>query len=147
MNSPQGWQEPGQRPEFDEVTLVLAGRLRVEHEGGVLEVCPGQALVTSKGEWIRYATPYPGGAEYVAICLPAFSPSTVPATPRGGRTGLRETKTGHLKRALPPQQRLPEESPRRPSLLEYLALGAIAVLLVILFGGELRVHHHFLDAA
>jgi ethanolamine utilization protein EutQ (cupin superfamily) len=77
MNSPQGWQEPGQRPEFDEVTLVLAGRLRVEHEGGVLEVCPGQALVTSKGEWIRYATPYPGGAEYVAICLPAFSPSTV----------------------------------------------------------------------
>jgi len=77
MRSPEGWQEPGQRPEFDEITLVLSGRLRVEHEGGALDVVPGQAVITRRGEWIRYATPYPGGAEYVAICLPAFSPVTV----------------------------------------------------------------------
>ena len=77
MRSPEGWQEPGQRPDFDEITLVLAGRLRVEHEGGSLDVAAGQAVITRRGEWIRYATPYPGGAEYVAICLPAFSPATV----------------------------------------------------------------------
>lgn len=77
MSSPAGWEEPGQRPDFDEITLVLEGRLRVEHEGGVLEVRAGQAVQTRRGEWIRYSTPWPGGAEYVAICLPAFSPATV----------------------------------------------------------------------
>jgi mannose-6-phosphate isomerase-like protein (cupin superfamily) len=77
MRSPQGWLEPGQRPEFDEYTLVLAGCLRVEHEGGALDVRAGQAVVTSPGEWVRYSTPGPEGAEYVAVCLPAFSPATV----------------------------------------------------------------------
>jgi mannose-6-phosphate isomerase-like protein (cupin superfamily) len=77
MTSPAGWLEPGQRPEFEEITLVLKGCLRVEHEGGVLEVREGQAVVTDPGEWVRYSTPEPGGAEYVAICLPAFSPETV----------------------------------------------------------------------
>ena len=73
MVSPQGWIEPGQRPDFEEVTVVLRGLLRVEHEGGVLDVRAGQAVVTHPGEWVRYATPEPGGAEYVAVCLPAFS--------------------------------------------------------------------------
>ncbi len=77
MVSPEGWQEPGQRPEFQEVTLVLRGVLRVEHEGGVLDVRAGQAVVAQPGEWVRYSTPDPGGAEYVAVCLPAFSPDTV----------------------------------------------------------------------
>jgi len=77
MLSPEGWQEPGQRPEFQEITLVLRGTLRVEHEGGVLDVHAGQAVVSRPGEWVRYGTPAPGGAEYVAICLPAFSPETV----------------------------------------------------------------------
>ena len=77
MVSPQGWQEPGQRPEFEELTLVLRGLLRVEHEKGVLEVRAGQAVVAAPGEWVRYSTPEAGGAEYVAICLPAFSPATV----------------------------------------------------------------------
>jgi len=77
MISPEGWQEPGQRPEFEEITVVLRGMLRVEHEGGYVEVNAGQAVVTSAGEWIRYSSPAPGGAEYMAICLPAFSPSTV----------------------------------------------------------------------
>ena len=77
MVSPQGWEEPGQRPEFEEVTVVLKGMLRVEHEGGVLDVRAGQAVVASPGEWIRYSSPEPGGAEYVAVCLPAFSPATV----------------------------------------------------------------------
>jgi mannose-6-phosphate isomerase-like protein (cupin superfamily) len=77
MTSPEGWLEPGQRPEFEEITVVLKGVLRVEHEGGVLDVQQGQAVVTSPGEWIRYSTPEEGGAEYVAICLPAFSPDTV----------------------------------------------------------------------
>lgn len=77
MVSPQGWEEPGQRPEFEEITVVLRGLLRVEHEGGALEVRAGQAVVTRPGEWVRYASPEPGGAEYVAVCLPAFSPSTV----------------------------------------------------------------------
>lgn len=77
MVSPEGWSEPGQRPEFREVTVVLAGQLRVAHEGGVLEVNAGQALITEPGEWVRYSTPAPGGAEYVAICLPAFSPDSV----------------------------------------------------------------------
>jgi mannose-6-phosphate isomerase-like protein (cupin superfamily) len=77
MRSPSGWREPGQRPEFDEFTLVLRGALRVEFEGGALDVRAGQAVVVKKGEWIRYSTPDPGGAEYVAVCLPAFSPETV----------------------------------------------------------------------
>ena len=77
MTSPQGWVEPGQRPEFEEITIVLRGMLRVEHEGGALDVRPGQAIVTEPGEWVRYSTPETGGAEYVAVCLPAFSPQTV----------------------------------------------------------------------
>jgi quercetin dioxygenase-like cupin family protein len=77
MTSPQGWVEPGQAPEFEEITLVLSGMLRVEHTTGVIEVRAGQAIVSLPGEWIRYSTPEPGGAEYVAVCLPAFSPDTV----------------------------------------------------------------------
>jgi quercetin dioxygenase-like cupin family protein len=77
MQSPAGWHEPGQRPEFDEFTVVLRGLLRVEHESGVIEVREGQAVVARAGEWVRYGTPDPGGAEYVAVCLPAFSPETV----------------------------------------------------------------------
>jgi mannose-6-phosphate isomerase-like protein (cupin superfamily) len=77
MVSPEGWVEPGQRPEFEEITVVLRGMLRVEHEGGTLEVRAGQAVVARPGEWIRYASPEPGGAEYVAVCLPAFAPATV----------------------------------------------------------------------
>jgi len=77
MASPEGWVEPGQRPEFQELTLVLRGLLRVEHEGGVTEVREGQAIVTSPGEWVRYSTPEDGGAEYIAVCTPAFSPDTV----------------------------------------------------------------------
>ena len=77
MTSPGGWEEPGQRPEFEEVTLVLRGRVRVEYEGGALDVHAGQAVVTAPGEWVRYSTPDEGGAEYVAVCLPAFHPDTV----------------------------------------------------------------------
>lgn len=77
MQSPEGWVEPGQRPEFQEITVVLRGMLRVEHEGGTMEVRAGQAVVQHPGEWVRYSTPEPGGAEYVAVCLPAFSPATV----------------------------------------------------------------------
>jgi len=77
MTSPPGWEEPGQRPEFEEITLVLRGMLRVEHGSGALEVHAGQAVVTAAGEWVRYSTPGADGAEYIAICLPAFSPSTV----------------------------------------------------------------------
>lgn len=77
MVSPQGWLEPGQRPDFEEITVVLSGLLRVEHEGGALNVRAGQAVVTRPREWVRYSTPEPGGAEYVAICLPAFAPETV----------------------------------------------------------------------
>jgi mannose-6-phosphate isomerase-like protein (cupin superfamily) len=77
MQSPSGWVEPGQRPEFDEYTLVLKGLLKVEHEGGVLEVRSGQAILTRGGEWVRYSSPGAEGAEYVAVCLPAFSPNTV----------------------------------------------------------------------
>jgi mannose-6-phosphate isomerase-like protein (cupin superfamily) len=76
MVSPGGWQEPGQRPEFEEVTVVLRGVLRVEHAGGAMEVRAGQGIVTAPGEWVRYSTPAPEGAEYVAVCLPAFSPAT-----------------------------------------------------------------------
>jgi quercetin dioxygenase-like cupin family protein len=77
MQSPEGWEEPGQRPEFDEYTLVIDGALRVEHEGGADDVRAGQAILVRSGEWVRYSTPEPGGAHYVAICLPAFSPGTV----------------------------------------------------------------------
>jgi mannose-6-phosphate isomerase-like protein (cupin superfamily) len=77
MVSPEGWMEPGQRPEFQEITVVLRGVLRVEHEGGHLDVEAGQAVVAHPGEWIRYSSPAPGGAEYIAVCLPAFSPETV----------------------------------------------------------------------
>ena len=77
MHSPDGWVEPGQRPEFDEWTLVLDGSLHIEHEGGALDVRAGQAVLVRAGEWVRYSTPYAGGAEYVAVCLPAFSPDTV----------------------------------------------------------------------
>ena len=81
MVSPEGSQEPGQQPEFEEVTLVLSGLLRVEHKAGQLDVRAGQAIVTSPGEWVRYSTPEPGGAEYVAVCLPAFSPEAVHRDP------------------------------------------------------------------
>jgi mannose-6-phosphate isomerase-like protein (cupin superfamily) len=77
MRSPGGWVEPGQRPQFEEMTVVLRGLLRVEHEAGALEVRAGQAVICSPGEWIRYSTPSEEGAEYIAICLPAFSPETV----------------------------------------------------------------------
>ena len=77
MVSPTGWTEPGQRPDFEEITVVLKGSLRVDYEGGALDVRAGQAVVTSPGEWVRYSTPGPEGAEYVAVCLPAFSPTTV----------------------------------------------------------------------
>jgi mannose-6-phosphate isomerase-like protein (cupin superfamily) len=77
MTSPEGWIEPGQRPEFQEVTIVLEGILVVEHEGGALEVKEGQAVVANPGEWVRYSTPRPGGARYIAVCIPAFSPGTV----------------------------------------------------------------------
>jgi len=77
MISPSGWEEPGQRPEFEEITVVLKGMLRVEHEHGVLDVHVGQAIVAAPGEWVRYSTPGVEGAEYVAVCLPAFSPTSV----------------------------------------------------------------------
>lgn len=77
MVSPGGWQEPGQRPAFEEVTIVLRGLLRVESDSGVLDVRAGQAVVTHPDEWVRYSTPDDEGAEYVAVCLPAFSPETV----------------------------------------------------------------------
>ena len=77
MVSPEGWQEPGQRPEFEEITVVLQGMVRVEHEGGALDVRAGQAVVSAPGEWVRYSSPEPGGAEYIAVCLPAFSPDIV----------------------------------------------------------------------
>ena len=81
MRSPTGWVEPGQTPEFDEYTVVLKGMLRVEHAGGALDVRAGQAVLTRAGEWVRYSTPEAEGAEYVAVCLPAFSPATVRRDP------------------------------------------------------------------
>jgi mannose-6-phosphate isomerase-like protein (cupin superfamily) len=77
MKSPSGWTEPKQTPEFEEYTLVLAGMLRVDHEGGSFEVAAGQAVMTERGEWVRYSSPGKDGAEYIAVCLPAFSPDTV----------------------------------------------------------------------
>jgi mannose-6-phosphate isomerase-like protein (cupin superfamily) len=73
MRSPGGWIEPGQTPDFDEYTVVLRGILRVEHLGGALDVAAGQAVITLKGEWVRYSTPAPEGAEYIAVCSPAFT--------------------------------------------------------------------------
>lgn len=77
MVSPGGWREPGQRPAFEEITVVLRGLVRVEHEGGQTLVGAGEAIVTRPGEWVRYSTPEPEGAEYVAVCVPAFSMETV----------------------------------------------------------------------
>jgi len=77
MRSPGGWVEPGQTPDFDEFTVVLNGILRVKHEGGDIDVHAGQAIVVHKGEWVQYSTPEPDGAEYIAVCLPAFSMETV----------------------------------------------------------------------
>ena len=77
MRSPAGWVEPGQRPDFDEYTVVLGGALHVESEDGELDVAAGQAILVRAGEWVRYSTPGADGAEYVAVCLPAFSPDTV----------------------------------------------------------------------
>ena len=84
MKSPAGWVEPGQQPDFDEYTLVLRGVLRVRSKGRVLDVAAGSAVVVPKGEWVQYSTPHPEGAEYVAVCLPAFSPRTVNRDPGGG---------------------------------------------------------------
>jgi ethanolamine utilization protein EutQ len=77
MRSPEGWLEPGQTPEFDEFTVVLRGTLRVEHKEGVMDVGAGQAVIVHAGEWVRYSTPTTGGAEYIAVCVPAFAPDTV----------------------------------------------------------------------
>ena len=77
MISPSGWEEPGQTPEFDEYTVVLRGSLHVEFEGGEVDIDAGQAIITHAGEWVRYSTPGGEGAEYIAVCLPAFSPDTV----------------------------------------------------------------------
>ena len=77
MRSPSGWEEPGQTPEFEEFTIVLRGMLRVEHRTGAIDVRAGQAVISHPGEWIRYSTPESEGAEYIAVCLPAFSPATV----------------------------------------------------------------------
>ena len=81
MKSPSGWTEPKQTPEFDEYTVVLAGMLRVEHASGSIDVAAGQAVIAEKGEWVRYSSPGPDGAEYIAVCLPAFSPDTVHREP------------------------------------------------------------------
>ncbi|HEB32715.1 MAG TPA: cupin [Spirochaetes bacterium] len=77
MQSPGGWREPGQKPEFDEYTLVLKGVLRVKSLKGILDVHAGEAVIAHAGEWVQYSTPGGGGAEYVAVCMPAFSPYTV----------------------------------------------------------------------
>jgi len=77
MRSPGGWVEPGQTPQFDEFTVVLRGMLRVTHKSGTIDVQAGQAVVAHAGEWVQYSTPQPEGAEYIAVCLPAFSPETV----------------------------------------------------------------------
>lgn len=81
MRSPGGWVEPGQRPDFDEYTVVLRGTLHIDYEGGSLDVAAGQAVLTKAGEWVRYSTPGDDGAEYIAVCLPAFSPDTVHRDP------------------------------------------------------------------
>jgi ethanolamine utilization protein EutQ len=93
MRSPQGWLEPGQTPEFDEFTIVLKGLLLVEHKGGTLDVKVGQAVIVHAGEWVRYSTPEEGGAEYIAVCLPAFSMEAVHRDPEtGDQTAIRRLK-------------------------------------------------------
>ena len=77
MRSPQGWVEPGQTPAFDEYTVVLAGMLRVRHTGGTIDVSAGESVIARRGEWVEYSSPGPEGAEYIAVCVPAFSPETV----------------------------------------------------------------------
>jgi quercetin dioxygenase-like cupin family protein len=77
MDSPQGWEEPGQTPEFDEYTVVTGGTLKVETVKDVFFVHAGQAIMIGRGEWVRYSSPEPGGAEYISVCIPAFSPVTV----------------------------------------------------------------------
>src|SRR5664279_745394 len=77
MRSPEGWEEPGQTPDFDEYTVVLRGKLRVHCKSGTMDVEAGQGVIAKRGEWVRYTTPFPGGAEYIAVCLPAFSPESV----------------------------------------------------------------------
>jgi mannose-6-phosphate isomerase-like protein (cupin superfamily) len=81
MESPAGWSEPGQTPEFDEYTVVLRGMLRVETKSGIMDVKAGQAVTSHRGEWVRYSTPEPGGAEYIAVCVPAFAPELVHREP------------------------------------------------------------------
>lgn len=77
MKSPEGWEEPGQTPEFDEYTVVLKGKLKIKTRTDEYLVIAGQAIIVNKNEWVQYSTPYEGGAEYIAVCLPAFSPDTV----------------------------------------------------------------------
>ena len=77
MRSPRGWVEPGQTPAFDEYTVVLAGMLRVRHTGGTIDVSAGESVIARRGEWVQYSSPGPEGAEYIAVCVPAFSPETV----------------------------------------------------------------------
>ena len=77
MRSPEGWEEPGQTPEFDEYTIVLKGMIRVAHSSGFIDLRAGQAVIAHRGEWVRYSTPEAGGAEYIAVCVPAFSMETV----------------------------------------------------------------------
>jgi quercetin dioxygenase-like cupin family protein len=77
MKSNQGWEEPGQTPDFDEYTVVLKGTLCVKTRQGSYKIKQGQAIIAPKGEWVQYSTPYAGGAEYIAVCLPAFTPATV----------------------------------------------------------------------
>jgi ethanolamine utilization protein EutQ len=77
MRSPSGWEEPGQTPDFEEYTLVLKGTLRVTSKSGTIDLNSGQAIITHPGEWVKYSTPGPDGAEYIAVCTPAFSPDTV----------------------------------------------------------------------
>jgi mannose-6-phosphate isomerase-like protein (cupin superfamily) len=81
MRSPEGWAEPRQTPEFDEYTVVLRGTLRVQHQSGEMDVTAGQAVIAHRGEWVCYSTPFSGGAEYIAVCLPAFSPASVHRAP------------------------------------------------------------------
>ena len=82
MHSPQGWEELGQTPEFDEFTVVLKGTLRVRHNGGELDVAAGQAIIVHRGEWVQYSTPLKNGAEYIAVCTPAFSMETTHRDPK-----------------------------------------------------------------
>jgi quercetin dioxygenase-like cupin family protein len=84
MISPSGWSEPGQTPDFDEFTVVLRGELHAETRDGVHRVTAGQSIIVSRGEWVRYSTPAPEGAEYIAVCVPAFSPATVHRDPEQG---------------------------------------------------------------